>query len=828
MMALLLLSGGLAFAGEYYVSPSGDNKNSGDERNPFRTIQYAVDKAGSGETIILLPGDHVEGLTENSAGRSRVYINNKQLVIKSKEGRATRDSTRIVGAWSDNDDSVTPVGMGDAAIRCVYVTSTGTTGTRFEGVTFYRGSSQYGGSSSASDSQKLHGGGLCCAAGTGFSVEAVDCAFVECQATRGGGYYTDQAQSVQESPVRAVRCLFKDCRASKYGEGQRGGCAYNCIYDGNGPAVMKDGTTQGTSGALDFPCQVVNCTFVQNRNNAIAASKQIDDGVWNCLFVFNDGASMAKKTTSCAADYCVYEGVINGSAEHNAEVDRSMNPEIASISTGDYRLAPGALALTTASAEKLDLIPEAYRSCDFLGNDRKTDDRVYCGAVQGVISQPGLVLAQNENISWVINGKSVVVAGSLFVPTQGFVPMLVKASPADDGSALVRYGLSGNVLWPKMDDSVWVLAPETKVLTAISTRNVYWINPMATANGNGTKANPFWSLAAIQDNFGTGDNLKLDYVFRVMQGDCDKEYVQTTSLGRNRLYVGNKYSGNMRIQSVDGPDVTFITGASDVENPCRCAYVAANLGDRLGNVSVQGFTIRNGRTKTKDVLSSAEIDDTIRGGALLNREGSQTACLVDCVIDDCTARCGLACYGGVVERCKVRHCVNSASDNYSAVFYGTKVRSSLVTACGSASYSSAPLFQNADVVNVTAYGNYQYATANGFRMPIVNSIMAGRISGTAVRFTNQDMVHTLYDQIFSDQTTGAGCMQENPIAFKSAAKGDFRLKAKSSGVVLGIAERLASLMDINGNHFAIDENGKCAAGCFAEVVPTPGLVFVVR
>ena len=51
-----------ARAAEWFVSPTGSDSAAGTEAEPFRTINYAVSRDGTanGDTIVLLPGDHVE------------------------------------------------------------------------------------------------------------------------------------------------------------------------------------------------------------------------------------------------------------------------------------------------------------------------------------------------------------------------------------------------------------------------------------------------------------------------------------------------------------------------------------------------------------------------------------------------------------------------------------------------------------------------------------------------------------------------------------------------------------------------------------------------
>ena len=100
-----------ASAAEWFVSPDGtDADGRGAEAEPFRTINYAVGKASANDTIILLPGDHVEGSTsEGDVGLSRANVT-KTLTIRSKNGRASRDTTRIVGAYATGSGYSDPFG----------------------------------------------------------------------------------------------------------------------------------------------------------------------------------------------------------------------------------------------------------------------------------------------------------------------------------------------------------------------------------------------------------------------------------------------------------------------------------------------------------------------------------------------------------------------------------------------------------------------------------------------------------------------------------------------------------------------------------------------
>ena len=102
-------------AAEWFVSPDGtDAAGGGTEAAPFRTINYAIDKASANDVVTLLPGDHVEGSATCNSLASRAVVT-KTLTIRSK-GRAYRDATRIVGAYDDNAASTG--GLGPSAVRC--------------------------------------------------------------------------------------------------------------------------------------------------------------------------------------------------------------------------------------------------------------------------------------------------------------------------------------------------------------------------------------------------------------------------------------------------------------------------------------------------------------------------------------------------------------------------------------------------------------------------------------------------------------------------------------------------------------------------------------
>lgn len=202
---LCLVCSSLHGAVEWFVAVDGEDgaERGKSELMAFRTINYAISCASADDIITLLPGDHKEGAVTVNGLASVVNVT-KPLVIRSK-GREFRDTTRIVGSKDPNASAT--AGIGDNAIRCVRIDAAAA-GARLEGITLYGGSTAYNGNSGV---EKSEGGGVYVAANT--LAYIVDCAFIDCQSTRGGGIYSDS----QDSGPVAVRCLFKRCLDTKFG-----------------------------------------------------------------------------------------------------------------------------------------------------------------------------------------------------------------------------------------------------------------------------------------------------------------------------------------------------------------------------------------------------------------------------------------------------------------------------------------------------------------------------------------------------------------------------------------------------------------------------------
>lgn len=68
VFALAALAPSPAAADTYYVSPGGRDSDPGTQRRPWATLQSAADRAGAGDTVIVLPGTYV-GFNVVKSGR---------------------------------------------------------------------------------------------------------------------------------------------------------------------------------------------------------------------------------------------------------------------------------------------------------------------------------------------------------------------------------------------------------------------------------------------------------------------------------------------------------------------------------------------------------------------------------------------------------------------------------------------------------------------------------------------------------------------------------------------------------------------------------------
>ena len=180
--AAIVFAALVAHGTEYFVNcnvadDSGDGLSVATAK---RTIQAAVNLARQeGDIVTVLPGVYDEGETWAGSASNRVSIT-VPITLRSQNGRATRDSTIIVGAFDPSPKDTGKLGMGPASVRCIYVSGTGR-GAVIEGFTIMRGATRFDDSGSGNVWQN-YGGGVWVDGTNGY---VVDCVISNCVGTRG-------------------------------------------------------------------------------------------------------------------------------------------------------------------------------------------------------------------------------------------------------------------------------------------------------------------------------------------------------------------------------------------------------------------------------------------------------------------------------------------------------------------------------------------------------------------------------------------------------------------------------------------------------------------
>lgn len=797
-----------ASAGEIFVDAKNgkDGEGRGSESAPYLSIQAAVNAAKANDIITLFPGDYTNGVTMTKVlidSKNRVVID-KKLTIRSKEGRKSRDVTRIVGAWDADESSDRPYGMGPNAVRCVWVTPDAN-GVRFEGLTFMRGSTPY----ETDFKNDSSGGGIMFYNNSYGTI--VDCAFIECQAGRGGGLFCGKTA---DATLPVARTLFKGCRGGKFGYAMRGATAYNCVFDDNRRTCLKDGTFKGdpnAKSAVSYIYRAVNCTFVNNE--LYGSDNNVNNYLMNCVFANNSGGDISDNATG-KVRYCVNNS--NHTDNNCISVAFTTSSEVYSPMDGDYRLVKGARAVATGSMDYVAKIAEEFRTTDYFGNSRTTDGKVNCGAVQEVAEDAasGIAFTWYGNGDWYLDGKKIDFSWRTFVSRKGWpVPYHIAFVP-QTGWHLVRYIRSTDAIWPMMDDSAYVMAAnagQVQTMTVATTDKAFWVDPKDGNDDNdGSSLAPFRTL-----NHAVNAHTDGDFVVYAKAGDYNSAG-ETYAGIRNRVVVKNSLKGCLRVKALSGAKMTFITGASDssdVKNglgkdAIRCVAVASTNNF---HAAFQGFTLRNGRSIDDQTSSGWES----RAGGFHNTGSSvadfATGYLLDCVIRNCKACRGAANYGGVLIRCRVEDC---AAMN-AGVSRSCGIYSSLYTECTSAD-GKGILGASAIAYSTTLCGNGRgsvISSVTGVHNSILSSADGLSLSDTAL--ADGKLSRCLYNTK-DNSLSFTSAVQEDPVRFWDPIGGDFHLRPGSGGCRYGRGMSLFAMVDVEGRLFDVDDEGRFVIGCFAD------------
>ena len=730
----------------WYVSPDGDNGAAGTEAAPFRTIQYAVDAATAGDTIVLLPGDYGadQGTTtttvSGNSSANRVVVN-KPLTIVGRDGR---DKTRIVGAWDTDEYTDRPYGFGPNAVRCVWIAAAGS-GTRLEGITFQDGSVPIYGT----QGNDIGGGGGVVVYDSATTATIVDCAVVNCQGYSGGGICSTYATAAR---LKVVRTLFKRCRGGNFGQALRGGGAYNCVFDDNGYTCSKDGTTKTSSncfraGAFSYGYAAINCTFVNNKSYGVGGDSAFSGGVYNCLFQKNG-----------SNNYAINTDKVTGPKANNVTGNKNLYSkfEVVSPCDGDYRLSYDADALIAGDVAKVSSIPEDYRDKDYYGNPLPASGAIHAGAVQEALSgaASGVYIEKSTGDgsgTWLLGGAEVALVNGTWKGAEGWPGAFQMKFVPVEGRALVNYSVGSAPYWPLPDDSIWITARQNQVQTVnpVTTGNIFYADPVNGSDdtGDGSAATPYKTLnKAVKKTTAT-------FVVRALPGDYNEGGENVGDDITTRVVVPKALEGSLRVIAVDGPESTFISGESDSATDngtgagaVRCIAVVSTNAFRA---AFQGFTLRDGRVGPNDTVRSmgAALHNSDMNNA--NFASFNTAYLLDCVVTNCSGNRAGCIAGGNAYRCKFYDCKPFGSSGQCDLRY-CNIVSALFVGCG----GKSQVFGNsAKGYNCTIYGSVgdtpQSVYNNGSVKGYLYNCVSGRPSGNDIggNVTDDQLAYALLPNV---------------------------------------------------------------------------------
>ena len=565
-----------------------------------------------------------------------------------------------------------------------------------------------------------------------------------------------------------MRCLFKSCRHTKYGAGQRAGSSYNSVFDDCHvvPGLGQD--TMFTGGVLAYMRYIVNCTIINCEPRVVTTGSVLS--LHNCICQNNYDVALPQPVTfNCVTDTSTM-------TSNNCAVSLVYTTaEVWSPMDNDYRINKGAKAITTGSASWLAQIPAAYRDTDYYGNPRTTDGTVYCGAVQDVTDETGSGVAfrlSGQGGVWKMNDASFNEGYRTWFQRTGW-PFTVKVSFEPDSATrgIVRYYLSVAPYWPLQDDTVY-LVPEEKHVKTMSfvLGNVVHVDPVAGDDANdGSENAPYRTLQKAVDC--TAETLVLARAGDYAEGEAYWN-------GSNRVYVSTKKE--LRVKAVAGSANTFITGAADPDpaiandyglGPAavRCIGVATNAA-----CCFQGFTLRNGHAGYNADNAGS---DSVYGGALMNAYNVTSffnGTLSDCVITNCVVSRGVV-FGGTLERCRMTGC--------------NVTKLGLLRSCRvlASVFERNPgggmvVGQAAVAYNCTFAANGCPVLASGYGK-VYGCVMGG--NGTAdVYGSFEAMRYSLY--ALKNVTVDESNVKETPIKFVSSETSDWRLLSTSAGTALSL------------------------------------------
>ena len=803
----------------------------------FKTIQEGVDAAAQDDVVLVAPGYYDEG--GKTAGSSDNYLTNrvyisKRITVRSRDGRASRDKTFIVGRHATEPQDPEGMGMGVDAIRCVkFMDTTSALGAVVEGFTLINGATHYYNKSNQAggyDRNTCGGGADFCSLTTSAKTPSflVDCVISNCVAARGGGIYFGNA----------VRCRFTCNYASGNSTAVRDGNIYWCILDAN---WGSDGTAY-LGGA-----NAVNCTVVNSPNTSPIKGNSDNTRciACNCVALQHTAqrstyVSMSNCVIAADSPYAYGASVL----ECNTNTCRLVGMDsyqFVSTATGDFRpLSTGDL-IGAGDASLLSYIPEKYRYTDYDGNTVDPAKPLHAGAIQTPVTPVGgcikyTYFGHRKQSSAGLNVRGYPLChDNLYTFAMKFPdPYRIECQmPLDPAKLATRKffafsvnkkGDSTTYRFPLRGTTVsYVIAPppESELeVSAVITENSLWTDPTVPddAEMDGTEEHPYNTLQAAVSK---AELVHGFWCIFAKKGIYDKGGAVLGGL-TNRFAV-TRNDTYVSLYSVDGPEKTFIVGAGDESSGHKYKFGTAAIrcaASNNGVTTVNGFTLTGARTADTSGANGY-------GGAAFANAGSGNFLVADCIITNCAATRGPAAWLAHLQRCYVVDCVATIS---AILRYG--------------SHAGACVFKNMTTVSNCVVGDQDFAynctiigaaDRSNTTRPIINDARSGLYNTVAWGLDTIDdtPLATINGLFYGNvKTVGAamrnreGCT-EALLGFADPSSWDYALYSSTAPVVTGGSVRdidkywlYLPVVDIEGNEFEFGPDGRVIAGAYARTKPS--------
>lgn len=643
-----------ALAGDHwYADPTAPNNDwDGSEptnivgtlKGPKRTLQAAVAKAATGDTVHAAPGVYDEGEVWADGNSNRVYIANANVAVVATGGR---DVTAIEGRLSDSAGK-----SGEDAIRAVRIKGAG---SYIKGFTIRNGSTVTG----TSPTTTTGGGGVC--GGT-----AVDCVITNCASGYRGAVYSSRLISCLVYPHCGGSYATLDCSA------------YNCVF--------REAQEYGNQ-------PIVNCSFFETGPQG----KSIDAPVYNSYI------EAPKKNVHLYRCYHVRDFNASGSTREDdcrqiTYTEAKLDPETLRPLTGSVLIDVGSDGHYERqySTDFMTL----FGQYDFAMMPRHRGASIDVGALEGDWAEDFADILSNGNAYFSVPKVSPAaytndltsvalpagseLTGSWANPSGAARPAEVTfAATVSDGAVLKVYlnGATEPVWTISAADGAKTVAYLSKTADVLrfvcegedgtAVLSAFTSTTHSCVYADAVNGNDAWDgsvdFAYADPDAKRGPTLSLQKAVDLAEPG-EKVYAATGVYDKvetwnnncsNRLWISK---ANIGVIAIGAQADTVIAGAADsaAARGCgsasvRCVCISADTGSYI-----RGFTLRNGHTGT----GSSCLGSCLDGGLAIEcrmcespvgyRGVVNNATVIRCLIDELTTDSAYGLYKAEAYDCVVK------------------------------------------------------------------------------------------------------------------------------------------------------------------------------